>query len=433
MNCTSAHLFLLGGTTGLGTSRTGLLLLNALDDTDGHGLTHITDGESTKGRILHECLHAHGLGGDELDKAGIARLDKLGVLLLGLTRTTIDLGGDRVELARNVGSVAIEHRGVTVTNLTGVVEDDDLGVEGRGLLGRIVLGVTADVTTANFLDGNVLHVEPNVVTRESLGHGRVVHLDGLDLSLNTGRRKNNDHVGLEDTSLNTTDGHCTDTTDLVDILEGKAEGLVRRALGRLNGVEGLEECGTLVPRHVLRAINHVVAVPSGNGDEGDLLRVVADLFEEVHGLLLDLLITGLLVANRLVVHLVNADNELLDTEGEGQQGVLAGLTILGDTSLELTLTRGNNQNTDIGLGRSGNHVLDEVTMSGGINDGELELGSLELPQGNVDGNTTLSLGLELVENPRVLERGLTCSGCNEATIKNISGRLKQNLTQRHAN
>lgn len=37
------------------------------------------------------------------------------------------------------------------------------------------------------------------------------------------------------------------------------------------------------------------------------------------------------------------------------------------------------------------------------NDSDLILGSLELPEGNVDGDTTLTLGLELVKNPGVLE------------------------------
>ena len=52
------------------------------------------------------------------------------------------------------------------------------------------------------------------------------------------------------------------------------------------------------------------------------------------------------------------------------------------------------------------HVLDEVTMSGGINDGDIVLGSLELPQSNVDGDTSLTLGLQLVKNPGVLEGSL---------------------------
>lgn len=30
---------------------------------------------------------------------------------------------------------------------------------------------------------------------------------------------------------------------------------------------------------------------------------------------------------------------------------------------------------------------------------DIVLGGLELPQGNIDGNTTLTLGLELVEDP----------------------------------
>ena len=45
-------------------------------------------------------------------------------------------------------------------------------------------------------------------------------------------------------------------------------------------------------------------------------------------------------------------------------------------------------------------------MSGGINDGDIVLGSLELPQGNVDGDTSLTLGLQLVKNPSVLEGSL---------------------------
>jgi hypothetical protein len=67
-----------------------------------------------------------------------------------------------------VGSVAIQDWSVTSTDLTRVVENDDLGVEGLSSLGRIVLGVTSNVTTTNFLDGDVLDVEADVVTGETL-------------------------------------------------------------------------------------------------------------------------------------------------------------------------------------------------------------------------------------------------------------------------
>ena len=49
---------------------------------------------------------------------------------------------------------------------------------------------------------------------------------------------------------------------------------------------------SLVPSHVGGWLQHVVAVPSGDGDEGDGGRVVADLLDESRHLLLDLLEHG---------------------------------------------------------------------------------------------------------------------------------------------
>ena len=68
------------------------------------------------------------------------------------------------------------------------------------------------------------------------------------------------------------------------------------------------------------------------------------------------------------VHLVDGDNELTDTEGEGEKSVLAGLAILGDTSLELTGTSGDDEDSAVSLRGTSDHVLDEVTVAGGVND-----------------------------------------------------------------
>lgn len=351
-------------------------LVDGLDDTDSDGLTHVTDGETTEGRVVGESLNAHGLGGNHLDDGSITRLDELGRSLNSLTSTAIDLLEELGELAGNVGSVAIEDGSVAGTDLTGVVKDDNLGGE-RGSADRgVVLGVTGNVTTTDILDGNVLHVEADVVTGNTLSKLLVVHLDGLDFSGDVGRSEGNDHTGLEDTSLDTADGHCADTADLVDILEGKTEGLVGRALGLLNGVDGLEEglasglaglgllLPTLVPGAVGGGLKHVVAVEAGDGDESDGGGVVADLLDEVLGLLDDLLETSLGPLGG--VHLVDGNDELLDTEGVGEKSVLTSLAILGDTSLELTSTSGNDENGAISLGGTSDHVLDEITMAGGI-------------------------------------------------------------------
>lgn len=68
------------------------------------------------------------------------------------------------------------------------------------------------------------------------------------------------------------------------------------------------------------------------------------------------------------VHLVDGDDQLTDTESEGKQRVLTSLAILGNTSLELTGTTGDDEDGTIGLGGTGDHVLNEITMSRGIDD-----------------------------------------------------------------
>ena len=73
------------------------------------------------------------------------------------------------------------------------------------------------------------------------------------------------------------------------------------------------------------------------------------------------------------VHLVDTNDQLLDTQGEGQESVLTSLTVLGDTGFELTDTSGNDQDSTIGLGGTSDHVLDEITVTGGVNDGNVVL------------------------------------------------------------
>lgn len=69
----------------------------------------------------------------------------------------------------------------------------------------------------------------------------MVHLDGLDFGGHTSGGEGNDHTGLDDTSLNTTDRDCANTTNLVHVLKGKTEGLVGGARRRLDGVDSLDK------------------------------------------------------------------------------------------------------------------------------------------------------------------------------------------------
>jgi len=380
---------------------------DTLDNTDGNGLTHVTDSETSERWEISERFDAHWLGWLKVDDAGISSLDELWVGLENLSGTTVHLLLDVGEFTRNVGSVAIKDRGVSVGDLSRVVHDDDLCLERRNSGSRSGLRVGGDESTAKILDGNVLNVESNVVTRGCLSERFVMHLNGLNFSDNSGRSKARVDTRLDDTGLDTSDWYGSNSTNLVDILKGKTEGLVCWALWRLDSVEGLKKVWSLVPRHVGRLVNHVVTLPSGDRNEWDLHWLVTNLLEVGSDLRLDLFVTSLVVLDGLVVHLVACNNHLLDSKSVSEESVLTGLSILGDTSLESTLGRVDNENGNISLGGSSNHVLDEITVSRSVNDGEGVLWGLELPEGDINGDTTLALGLEVVKNPSILEGTLS--------------------------
>jgi len=327
------------GTSNNGTNSSflGLLPFSALDDSDSDSLLHVTDGETTKRGILVEDLARHRLGRLQGDHSGITGLDELGELFQNLSRTPVNLGDDLLELAGNMGGMAIQHGGVAVFNLTGVVQNDNLSEEGLNFFGRIVLGVTSDVSSADILDRQTLDVESDVVAWDGLLEGLMMHFDGLDVGRQARRSEGNVHSWLEDTGLDTSDWDGTDTTDLVDVLKGDTKGLLSGPLGRSNGVQSLNEGGSLVPAEVSRLLEHVISDPTRDGDEEDVVGVVADLLEEVGNLTLDFEVPLFRVVDGLLIHLVDADDHLLDTKGEGEKSVLAGLTVLRDTSLELTL------------------------------------------------------------------------------------------------
>merc|ERR1719367_2042523 len=284
---------LVGLLGGLGLAALHGLGGGGLDDAHGHGLPHVTDSEPSEGRVVSEGLNTHGLAGSQQDDGGVTRLDELGVVLSRLTSTTVNLLLDLGKLASNVSGVAIKDGAVAVGDLSRVVEDNDLGGEVRNTGGGLVLGVGGDISSLDVLDGDVLDVEANVVSGDSLGEGLVMHLHRLDLSGQHVGGEGDHHAGLDDTSLNTSHGDCSNTSDFVNILEGQPEGLVSGPGGRDDSVKGLEESHaaglaflplhvpSLVPGHVLRGLDHVVSVPSGDGDEGNSDWVVSDLLDEV--------------------------------------------------------------------------------------------------------------------------------------------------------
>jgi len=134
-------------------------------------------------------FNTHWLGWNHLDDGSITRLDKLWRVFKFLTRTTINLFDEFSKLASNVSSVAIKNWRVSGSDLSRVVENDDLSIEGGSFLGWVVLGVGTDHTTTDILDGNVLDVESDIVSWNTLFEGFVVHFNGLDFSSDHSRGK----------------------------------------------------------------------------------------------------------------------------------------------------------------------------------------------------------------------------------------------------
>src|SRR5712671_2148822 len=89
--------------------------------------------------------------------------------------------------------------------------------------------------------GDLLYVETNVVARNSFNKLLVVHFDRLDFSGDVGGSKCDNHSSLYNTGLDTTDRDSSDTTNFVDILERKAERLVRGTSWRLDVVDCVEK------------------------------------------------------------------------------------------------------------------------------------------------------------------------------------------------
>merc|ERR1712032_1219724 len=153
-------------------------------------------------------------------------------------------------------------------------------------------------------------------------------------------------------------------------------------------------------------------------------EVTSDLGQHTLHLSLDLVETGLGVTGLLLVHLVDAHDQLLDAQKLEQQSVLAGLALddtllvvaLGDGSDEVTISR-DHDDGNIGLRGTGDHVLDEILVARGINDGVVVLGGVELLGLARNGHTTLTL----------LLLGVHVEGEGERRLAEASGFLSQLL------
>jgi len=128
------------------------LLFNTFDDTDGNGLFHVSDGESSKRWVLIEGFNAHWFLGNHSNHGGITGFDGLWFGFNNFTSSSVDFAFNFIEFASNMGSVAIKDWSISLLDLTWVVQYNNLSQEVGGVLSWIVLRIRSDISSSEIFD-----------------------------------------------------------------------------------------------------------------------------------------------------------------------------------------------------------------------------------------------------------------------------------------
>ena len=189
-------------------------------------------------------------------------------------------------------------------------------------------------------------------------------------------------------------GHQTAVAAVVVVLVGlRADDVLDREAdvdqvtvgGHVDVLEVVQERRAFVPRHVLGAMHHVVALKRRDGDDLEVGDV--QLGRELRELLVDLLVD--LLGEVDEVHLVDAEHQVGDSQQREDDRVPAGL--LGET-----LARVDEDQAEVGGGGTGDHVAGVLNVARGVGDDELAVGGGEVAVGHVDGDALLALGAQAV-------------------------------------
>lgn len=367
-------------------------------------------------------------------------LDIFGILDLSTSSFLTHLPVDSLDLTGRSPGANKRYWGITNFELAWMIEDLDLSGEGPAPLEGSILRDDHNVTNTGHVQlVKALDVEADIISWTSLRHGLVMHLDREYLTCarsrgSVGRKEQNLVLRFDETLFDTTSDHITHTLDLIHTRDRHAELGINRTRRNLNHLlEGIckslnvhllladHNVDTGPPTHVRGLGDEVVTDPSRNRNNRNALRhgvlFPADLDKHSAHLILNFSESVLAVLGHVAIHLVDANNELFDTQKIEQASMLTGLALnltslvitLGDRGNEITVGR-NHEQTDISLRRTGNHVLDEIAMAWCVNNGIVVRLGEELLSGAGNSNTTSALLLRLVhvegEGERVLSKSL---------------------------
>lgn len=391
----------------------------------------VHDSESAKSGTLLEGLDEQRSSRFEFD---------FGTLELRKFRRVVDLGSssllgllpqDLGHLAGNLGGTREDNRTVSGLEDTRVLLNSDQGSEALDRLKFSFLFKVDDVTRVDLLIlGDTLDGKTNRVSRSGRVKNLLVLFDGENLlSLEVGGDESDNISRSEGSLFDGSTDDLTNTLDVVDVGDRQTKRGIRFTLRRLdevveginNGVSCDQSLGvevgrpSLVPRALgwVNRLDQVVSVESRVRDERNFLGLESNQLDHLDELILDFVVS--VFGPSAGVHLVDSDKNLFDTKEVQETGMLTSLSFfhsklgvgLGNSGFETTLLGRHQQHAYISGGGTGDHVLDVILVTRGIDDSVMVLLGEELLGVTLDGNTTLAFFLASIKVVSETERTLT--------------------------
>ena len=142
-------------------------------------------------------------------------------------------------------------------------------------------------------------------------------------------------------------------------------------------------------------MDDVVACEARAGDESKIFGLETGGCEEGRDLLGNFVETGLRPGD--CVKFVDGDDDALNAHAADEEGVFFGLAF--EAGFEVASAGVDDEDGEVGLTCASNHVGDEVSVAGRVEDSEAGGFGFEFVHGNVDGYASVSLFCTLIEHP----------------------------------
>mmetsp|Transcript_32387 Transcript_32387/g.48083 ORF Transcript_32387/g.48083 Transcript_32387/m.48083 type:complete len:352 (-) Transcript_32387:394-1449(-) len=325
--------------------------------------------KTTKGRNLIEGLNKQRSRGLELHLGRLELRNMRRILHLCSPSLLRLLPENFRHLASDLCRARKNNRGVARLENSRVLLDCNQGCETLDWLELAFLLEIENITGLHlFILSDTLNGHADRVSGTCTIQHLLMLLNGKDLFVLETRRHDTNNVSRANSSL--LNRSCNDLSNALDVIDArhrKTKRSIRQPLRWLNEiVQGIEKgearylhlgleisLPTLVPRSLVGLLREVIAIESRVRDEWDLLGLESDYLEHLCKLILDLIEP--LLRPVAGVHLVDSDNDLLNTQEVEQTCMLARLAFLDsefgvglrDRGLKATLFSRDQQHSHI--------------------------------------------------------------------------------------